>query len=135
MYAIDFRKERQQEILSAIENGTPIPAPRESGWNRYEMLQVAGAMYAAIWSHGPVSAAEAKLGDLAKYKHYIDTLTAEHPDATEEALTRDVHNAIELCGTLTFMIMKNEYDQYNEPHVQILGSGKQGRFVKGGKKQ
>jgi hypothetical protein len=55
MWLIDFKKERQEEILEAIQSGSPIPAP-PNGWTRYEMLQVAGAMYAGLWSHGPVNA-------------------------------------------------------------------------------
>jgi hypothetical protein len=122
MWLVDFKKERQEEILAAIQSGSPIPAP-PSGWTRYEMLQVAGAMYAGLWSHGPVNS------DLQTFS----SLPFEHREASEETLTQDVHDSIEFSGHLTFHVINSNYDDVFEPHVQVAGARKQVQFVKGRK--
>src|SRR5262245_29396430 len=100
MFFVDFKKKRAAEILSAIKRGAPIPAPASGDWNRYEMLQVADAMYFAIWCHGPINS------DLAR----LDNLPTEHCAATEETQTQDVQAAIAFCGQLSMLIDDGEYD-------------------------
>jgi hypothetical protein len=115
MFFVDFKKERAEEIVSAIKRGAAIPAPAGGDWNRYELLQVAGAMYFAIWSHGPVNSDLARIGKLPR----------EHRDDPGETLAQDVHDAIEFCGQLTLMIEDGEYDAQFESRLQACGDGRQ----------
>ena len=124
MFVLDFRKERQQEIISAIKEGSAIPAPK-GGWSRHEMLQVAGAMYAAIWDQGPVKT------DLKRFEKVPRT----YRDATEETLVQEIHDAIEFFGELSFMIDFKEYDAQCEPHVQVVIDGKDITVLKGRKQK
>jgi hypothetical protein len=123
MFFVDFKKERALEILSAIKRGAAIPAPPSGDWNRHEMLQVAGAMYFAAWSHGPVNS------DLAR----IGKLPTERSEAPEDTVAQDVHDAIEFCGQLTLMIEDGEYDRQFEPRLQACGNGNQTEIVSGRK--
>src|SRR5262245_28241388 len=105
MYLVDFRKERQVEIMNAIKTGGPIPAPPR-GWTRYEMLQVASAMYGGLLAEGPVTS-ELMLLEILPIG-----------DRGEETLAQDVHDAIVFCDQLTSMLSDGKYDEHYEPHIQ-----------------
>jgi hypothetical protein len=128
MYVVDFKKERAEEILSAIQTGRAIPEP-EYGWKRFDLLQVAGAIHFALFSQGPVRPDM----DLPGFAERLAQQPFEHREATEETLTRDIQDATEFYSQLTMMVQDEQYDDKCEPHVQAYGTGKRVTFIKGAK--
>jgi hypothetical protein len=128
MYAVDFNKQRALEIIAAIKRGDAIPAPA-LGWNRYEMLHVAGAMHFALFSQGPIRPDM----DEPDFVERLNKLPLEYREATDETLSEDVRDAIEFYSHLTMMIQGGEYDDKCESRVKAFGKGNDIKFISGAK--
>ena len=110
---IDFDKCRAEYILECLDTGKPV-APRELGWNRYTMLEVAGACFFGLLSQGPVSLG----GEFVE----PDDWHPEHKEASNAQLFRDIHAAIEFYGNLMMAVKDDQYDERNEPICKALVS-------------
>lgn len=109
MYRFEFDRQRAEEIIAAIQGGKAKPVPA-GGWSVPDMLHVAGTLYCAIWSRGPMTT------DLER----LDHMSAEYREAAEETLTKDVLGAIEVCGQLAMMVCDKSYDDQWQPYLEAL---------------
>jgi hypothetical protein len=108
MYPIRFTKRRAAELLQAVSDGRPLPAP-PNGWTILEISQAAGALFAAALSHEPPS----RWTD----KQAFEGLHDEHLELQNERLFDDLHSAIQLH----FAVQDGEYDNdYEEESRAII---------------
>lgn len=124
MIVVKFKKDFAETALDAIRNGKPIPAPDDAGWTQPDMLTLAGVLYAAIFSHGPVTYAAAGLpSDL------MNKLPTERREAVQETLGTDIHDGIEFVSGLAFQVMDDEYEHGDELHGIVYTKGDGGKGV------
>ena len=106
---IQFDKSRAQYYLDCIRDGKAIE-PNEEGWNRYQMLQLAGALFFGLLTHGPAQATKSQLAEMSQ----------EHQEATEATLFEDIHAGIEFSANLHMLVEDGEYDQHYREQVKLL---------------
>ena len=124
MYPIVFSKARADELLSIIGEGKDIPAP-SGGWNCDQMLQVAGALFFAAMSHGPIEENQAK------------NQPATNGNEFTQSLSDDLHMAIDFYSDLTMMVCGQTYDRRFEPELTAVvmrdGTERGFKVIRGGK--
>jgi hypothetical protein len=113
---IRFEKKLVEQFLDAIQNAKPIHCE----WSQFNMLSLAGTLYFAALSQGPLAY---KLPGAPK----MEGLHRERREAVEESFHQDIHDAIEFCGHLATMVKDGEYDEWQEPVCQALLQRKNGR--------
>lgn len=114
MHAVHFDKAYAQQVLDAIQGGRPIPVPPDN-WTGNRMLTLAGILYTAVWSQGPHS--QQVLGPAGAK---LAQMHPEHREASQEALTQDIKDAIEFVSVLTFKVIDGVYDKHCEPNVKAI---------------
>jgi len=116
MFPVNFKKERAEYFLSCLNTGELMEHdPEQPGWTVNEMLQLAGACFFAMLSHGPLlKVAMAEMRG-TKYEPPDDH---EHREALDEGLFNDVHAAVEFAAHMTQMVCDDEFDEAYEPFVR-----------------
>jgi hypothetical protein len=126
MYPIVFNKSRAQELLTILGEGKDIPAPA-GGWSCDQMLQVAGALLFAAMSHGPAPVD----------KQIAAKKSSTNGDTPTQALSDDLHMAIDFYSDLTMMVCGETYDNRFEPELTAVvmrdGSERGFKVIRGGK--
>lgn len=107
MIAIHFNKARADHYAAAIANGEDIQAP-PGGWSGSEMLTLAGAMFAGVFSHGPALHRD------------VSQMHSEVREFTEEQLNRDIHAGVEFGHLLALAVIDGYYDDSFEPELVAL---------------
>lgn len=103
---VNFCREKAEYLLKCIQDGLDLKCP-PGGWSKDEMLAVAGAMYFACMSQGP----------LLHEGVEVTTLSGERQEALWATLVADLHAAIETYGRLTMRVCDDQYDDAFEPRV------------------
>jgi hypothetical protein len=127
MYPISFSKTRAEQLISAIGEGGHIPAPT-NGWNRDEMLQVAGGLFFAAMSHGPP----------AIDKEQPSNSPSENGNTAKQSLNHNLHMAIDFYSDLTMMVCGGNYDERFEAELQAVvmqdGNDRAFKIIEGARK-
>ena len=116
MFPLNFKKKRAEYFLDCLANGKPISHdPEQPGWTINEMVQLAGACFFVMMTHGPILQVEyAKM----QGKKYAQPANKEHAEAVDESVFNDLHAGIEFAGHLSQLVCDAEYDQTWEDFVQ-----------------
>jgi hypothetical protein len=127
MYPIRFSKPRAEELISAIGQGRPLPAPA-AGWDCDEMLQAAGGLFFAALSHGPRTTDQNPNANVP----------SENGDTATHALNHDLHMAIDFYSDLTMMVCGGSYDERFELELRAVvlqdGTERAFKIIDGAKK-
>ena len=119
MYPFIFKKERVEQYLQCLNEGTPLGVVRGAS----EWMNLAGACLFVLATHGPMLE-KARLEAQGRTPSGSDTL--EEQEAEEATMTKDLEAAVRFAAHLTTMIYYDEYDELYEPNVHcgiVCGGG------------
>ena len=119
MMPIGFNKTRVQYIVDCLNNGEPILPPRleelegEIAWNKLAMLELAGALFFAIYSQGPAAT--------NPESPRLKNLHGEHHEMLDAQLWDDIHAAIHFLGMEVVMpVVDGNYDESYEETCKAI---------------
>lgn len=122
MIGVRFSKQFAEKVLDAIQSGKSIPPP-DPGWTGDHMLTLAGILYAAIFSQGPLAHRMAGI-DSSVFKK----MHPERREAIEESFNRDIHAGIEFVSQLALQVADGNYDQNCEAEVKAIVHEEEGEM-------
>ena len=117
MFPVNFKKTKALHFLDCLANGGEIGEVRTAD----DMVQLAGACFFALQSHGPmIKQAVAEM----KGEEYEPPETTEYREAEDETILADLHGAIEFVGHLSMLVQDGEYDEKCEPVLRCVLFGR-----------
>jgi hypothetical protein len=136
MMPVKFNKEHAQYFIDCLANGELISPRASAGWTKFDMLNLAGALYATIFSQGPVKITKENDSLGLMNIEALKNLPEEHREANEQTLTEDILGAFQWIMDRTFDVIDDDYDERfdNEHFVLIDGESKKATALEGFKK-
>lgn len=121
MMPVKFNKEHIQYFFDCLNNGKAISPQAPEGWTKFDMINLAGVLYAVIISQGPVKITKENNALGLMSPDAIKKLPKEYQEANEQTLQADILGSFKWVMEQTFKVLDNNYDElFDKEHFLLV---------------